>query len=94
MQRDGTTLVMKEVPALVCDTCDDVSYTEAIGRRLDEMHEAAKTAEIDMAVRSFEEKQRRKANRIPERCRRLSSGNHALPGRCSKTSWTAPTSAG
>jgi len=56
MERDGTTLVVKEVPALVCDTCGDVSYTEAIGRRLDEMHEAAKTAEIDTAVRSFEQK--------------------------------------
>jgi len=56
MERGGTMLVVKEVPALVCDTCGDVSYTEAIGRRLDEMHEAAKTAEIDTAVRSFEQK--------------------------------------
>ena len=56
MERGGTTLVVKEVPALVCDTCGDVSYTEAIGRRLDEMHEAAKTAEIDTAVRSFGQK--------------------------------------
>ena len=56
MERGGTTLVVKEVPALVCDACGDVSYTEAIGRRLDEMHEAAKTAEIDTAVRSFEQK--------------------------------------
>jgi YgiT-type zinc finger domain-containing protein len=56
MERDGTTLVVKEVPALVCDTCGDVGYTEAIGRRLDEMHKAARTAKVDMAIRSFEKK--------------------------------------
>lgn len=56
MERDGTTLVVKSVPALVCDTCGDVSYTEAIGRRLDGMYDAARTAGVDTAVRSFEQK--------------------------------------
>lgn len=56
MERNGTTLVVKKVPALVCDTCGDVTYTEAIGRRLDEMYEAAKKAGVDTAVRSFKKK--------------------------------------
>lgn len=56
MDREGVTLVVKNVPALVCDTCGDASYTEAIGRRLEEMLEAAKAAGVDTAVRSFEQK--------------------------------------
>lgn len=55
MEGDGTTLVVKEVPALVCDTCGDASYTEAIGQRLDELFEAAKTAGVDTAVRPFKQ---------------------------------------
>lgn len=56
MERGETTLVVKKVPALVCDTCGDVTYTEAIGRRLDEMYEAAEGAGVETAVRSFKEK--------------------------------------
>jgi hypothetical protein len=56
MERKDTTLVVKEVPALVCHTCGDVSYTESIGRRLQKMMEAAVTAGMDTAVQSFERK--------------------------------------
>lgn len=56
MERDGTTLVVKSVPALVCDTCGDITYSEAIGRRLREMYQAAKGAGVDTAVRSFKQK--------------------------------------
>jgi hypothetical protein len=40
----------------LCDTCDDASYTEAIGQRLAEMLDAADEAGIETAVRSFEQK--------------------------------------
>jgi YgiT-type zinc finger domain-containing protein len=56
MERGETTLVVKGVPALVCDTCGDASYTEAIGQRLAEMLEAADEAGIETAVRSFDQK--------------------------------------
>jgi len=56
MERNGTTLVVKEVPALVCDTCGDVNYTESIGRRLQNMMATAVTAGMDTAVRTFERK--------------------------------------
>lgn len=56
MERGETTLVVKEVPALMCDTCGDASYTESIGRRLEEMLDAAEEAGIETAVRSFDQK--------------------------------------
>jgi YgiT-type zinc finger domain-containing protein len=56
MERGETTLVVKKVPALVCDTCGDAGYTEAIGQRLAEMLEAADEAGIETAVRTFEQK--------------------------------------
>lgn len=56
MERGETMLVVKEVPAVVCDTCGDASYTEAIGQRLEQMLEAAEEAGIETAVRSFEQK--------------------------------------
>jgi YgiT-type zinc finger domain-containing protein len=57
MERKDTTLVVKEVPALVCDTCGDVNYTDAIGQRLSEMVTAVKEAGAETAVCSFRHQQ-------------------------------------
>lgn len=54
MKRDGGTLGGNKVPALGCDTCDDISYTEAIGRELDEMCEMVKKVGMEMTVDFFE----------------------------------------
>jgi YgiT-type zinc finger domain-containing protein len=51
--QDDTTLIVKEVPALVCEACGDVTYTHAIGARLDELLEAAVDAERTTIVRTF-----------------------------------------
>jgi YgiT-type zinc finger domain-containing protein len=48
-----TTLILKEVPALVCDACGDVTYTEAIGQRLDDLLEAAMAKDHTTLVWTF-----------------------------------------
>lgn len=50
---EGTTLIVKEVPALLCDACGDVTYTQAIGQRLDEYWEAAVEADRTTIVHAF-----------------------------------------
>jgi YgiT-type zinc finger domain-containing protein len=51
--QDDTTLIVRDVPALVCDACGDVTYTHAIGARLDELLEAAVDADENTVVQSF-----------------------------------------
>ncbi len=53
-EEDDTTLIVKDVPALLCDTCGDVTYTRAIGQRLDALLEAAVAADRTTIVRSFD----------------------------------------
>jgi len=53
-EQDGTTLIVKDVPALLCDTCGDVTYTRAIGRRLDALLDAAVAADRPTIVQSFD----------------------------------------
>jgi len=52
-EQGDTTLIVKEVPALLCDTCGDVTYTQAIGQRLDHLLEAAVAADRTTIVRPF-----------------------------------------
>jgi YgiT-type zinc finger domain-containing protein len=49
-----TTLIVKDVPALLCDTCGDVTYTRAIGQRLDALLDAAVAADRPTLVHSFD----------------------------------------
>jgi YgiT-type zinc finger domain-containing protein len=52
-EQDDTTLIVKDVPALLCDTCGDVTYTRAIGQRLDDLLTAAVAADRTTIVQSF-----------------------------------------
>ncbi|PQJ35598.1 hypothetical protein BSZ35_14190 [Salinibacter sp. 10B] len=51
--QDDTTLIVRDVPALLCEDCGDVTYTRAIGARLDELLETAVDADENTVVRSF-----------------------------------------
>ena len=53
-EQDGTTLIIKDVPALLCNTCGDVTYTRAIGQRLDALLDAAVAADRSTLVQSFD----------------------------------------
>jgi YgiT-type zinc finger domain-containing protein len=53
-EQDDTTLIVKDVPALLCDTCGDVTYTQAIGQRLDALLDAAVAADRTTLVQSFD----------------------------------------
>jgi YgiT-type zinc finger domain-containing protein len=53
-EQDDTTLIVKDVPALLCDTCGDVTYTRVIGQRLDALLDAAVAADRTTIVQSFD----------------------------------------
>ena len=53
-EQADTTLIVKDVPALLCDTCGDVTYTRAIGQRLDALLDAAVAADRTTLVQSFD----------------------------------------
>jgi YgiT-type zinc finger domain-containing protein len=52
-EQDETTLIVKEVPALLCDACGDVTYSRAVGRRLDTLLDAAVAADRSTVVCTF-----------------------------------------
>jgi YgiT-type zinc finger domain-containing protein len=52
-EQDDTTLIVKAVPALLCDACGDVTYSRAVGRRLDALLDAAVAADRRTIVCAF-----------------------------------------
>jgi YgiT-type zinc finger domain-containing protein len=50
----GTTLVIKDVPALVCSTCGEEYVAEDIGRRLMALAREAAARGVEVDVRRFE----------------------------------------
>lgn len=50
---DGTTLIVKGVPALLCDACGDVTYTQAIGQQIDELWASAVETNRPTIVHTF-----------------------------------------
>jgi YgiT-type zinc finger domain-containing protein len=53
LERNGATLVVKGVPARVCDNCGEGYVDEAITRRLLETAEQALRAGVQVDVREF-----------------------------------------
>jgi YgiT-type zinc finger domain-containing protein len=53
LERNGATLVVKSVPARICDNCGEAYVDEAITRRLLETAEQALRAGVQVDVREF-----------------------------------------
>ena len=54
LERNGTTLVVKQVPGQVCWACGEALLAEETVENLQEMMERAVAAEVETAVRSYE----------------------------------------
>ncbi len=53
LERGGATLVIKGVPALICDNCGEAYVDEGITRQLLEATEEALRAGVQVDVREF-----------------------------------------
>ncbi len=53
LERAGTTLVIKGVPARICDNCGEAYVDEAITNQLLELAETAFKAGVQIEVRQF-----------------------------------------
>ena len=51
LTRGETTIVVRWIPAAVCDTCGDITLSSSIERRLDELAESAVVAGIKHMIR-------------------------------------------
>ena len=59
---DGdTVLVVKEVPALVCDKCGDAAFSEEVSERLEGLITEAVAAGVESEVRYYQTPSRAKA---------------------------------
>jgi YgiT-type zinc finger domain-containing protein len=56
MERDGATIVFKEVPADVCDTCGEAYLDEDVSARVYRQAEAAAEAGVEVDVRRYDPK--------------------------------------
>lgn len=54
MERDGATIVFKEVPADVCDTCGEAYLDEDVSNRLYRQAEDAVEAGVEVDVRRYD----------------------------------------
>jgi len=52
-ERDGATIVIKEVPARVCQTCGEEYVDEAIAARLLKIAEEATQAGVQVDIRRY-----------------------------------------
>jgi YgiT-type zinc finger domain-containing protein len=55
MERDGATIVFKDVPADVCDTCGEAYINEDVSAAVYEQAEAAVEAGVQFDVRQWRE---------------------------------------
>lgn len=64
LERGETVLVVKEVPALVCDKCGDAAFSEAVSERLETLINDASSTGVESEVRRFQfpEQHRRPAS--------------------------------
>jgi YgiT-type zinc finger domain-containing protein len=53
LERDGTTVVIKQVPAMVCDNCGEYYLGEAMTERVLAMGEQAVSQGAEIEVRRF-----------------------------------------
>ncbi len=53
LERDGATLLFKNVPADICDNCSEIYHDEKITRSLLEQAEQASTRGVKLDVRRY-----------------------------------------
>ena len=53
VERGGMTLVLKRVPARVCDQCGEAYFDEATTKRIEEIAERVQAAGVQVAVQDF-----------------------------------------
>ena len=53
LERDGTTLLFKNVPANICDNCGEIYHDEEVTRSLLEQAEQAATRGVELDVRLY-----------------------------------------
>lgn len=53
MTHDGMTLVIKDVPADICDTCGEAFFDEAVTQRLLDLAREAAAAGVEVDVRRY-----------------------------------------
>ena len=53
LERDGTTLLFKNVPANICDNCGKIYHDEEVTRSLLEQAEQAATRGVELDVRRY-----------------------------------------
>lgn len=53
LERDGMTIVFREVPALVCENCGEALHDEAVTAALLKQAEQAALAGVEIDVRRF-----------------------------------------
>jgi YgiT-type zinc finger domain-containing protein len=57
LEQGDTILVVREVPALVCDLCGETAFSPAVSKRLEELLEEAMAAGTETEVRRWREPQ-------------------------------------
>ena len=55
LERNGATLVIRNVPADICDTCGEVYHNEAVTAALLKQAEAAAQSGVEFDVRRYAE---------------------------------------
>ncbi len=53
LERDGATLLFKNVPADICDNCGEIYHDEEVTRSLLEQAEQASTRGVELDVRRY-----------------------------------------
>jgi YgiT-type zinc finger domain-containing protein len=53
MTHDGMTLVIKDVPADICDTCGEAFFSESVTQRLLDLAGEAAAAGVEIDVRRY-----------------------------------------
>jgi len=57
LERGETILVVREVPALVCDLCGEAAFSPAVSKRLETLMEEAEGTGVETLVRRWREPQ-------------------------------------
>jgi YgiT-type zinc finger domain-containing protein len=50
VELDGAIVIVKNVPSQVCDQCGEVSYSDKVSARLEELVNAARSAVTEISV--------------------------------------------
>ena len=52
----STIIIVKDVPSEVCKQCGEVSYSDKVAKRLEQIVEAMKKQNLEIAVTKYDEK--------------------------------------